>query len=111
MTGKIPAIAAVTIAAILIMPGIGAAFAEGVYLGNTGSQDYAGAYTLEEALKLQRERVELAQQSPDKGSGTPLLVLDGALGASLVSGAVFGVISAAFFVKSRRGRYVAPGLG
>jgi len=111
MNRKTSAIIATTIAAILIAPGIGAVYAEGAYLGNVGPLGQTGQHTLEEALKLQKERVDIALQSADKGSGTPFLALDGALGASLVSGAVFGGVAAAFFVKGRGGRYVAPGTG
>jgi len=111
MTRKTSVIIATTMAAILIAPTIGAAYAEGAYLGNVGDYGETGKNTLEEALRLQKERVDVALQSPDRGSGTPFLAWDGALGASLVSGAVFGGVAAAFFVKSRGGRYVAPGTG
>ena len=44
------------------------AFAQ--YMGNVGQQGQTGAYTLEEALEIQRRRVEAAAANPASGSGT-----------------------------------------
>lgn len=85
------------------------AFAQ--YMGNVKEGEKVGAETLEETLKLQRERVEVAKANPATGSGTPYLAADGVLGASAIAAAVFGGIAAAFFIRGRSGRYAAPGRG
>lgn len=86
------------------------AFAQ-TYFGNVGDSDKTGKNTLEEALKLQHERVVSAGENPATGSGTPYLSADGVLGASAIAGAVFGGIAGAFFLRSRTGRYAAQGRG
>ena len=85
------------------------AFAQ--YMGNIGSEGQTGKYTLEEALELQRRRIESAEANPASGSGTPCLDAGGVVGASVIAGAVFGGIATAFFVKSKQGKYAAPGRG
>jgi hypothetical protein len=85
------------------------AFAQ--YMGNVGSEGETGAYTLEEALEIQRRRVEAAEANPASGSGTPYLDASGVVGASIIAGAVFGGISAAFFIRGRSGKYAAMGRG
>jgi len=87
----------------------GQAFAQ--YMGNVDPSGAAGANTLEETLKLQRDRVEYAQENPATGSGTPYLAADGVLGASAIAAAVFGGIAGAFFIRARSGRYAAQGRG
>ena len=67
--------------------------------------------TLEEHLELATRKVEYADANPATGSGTPYLAADGALGASLIAGAIFGGIATAFFVRGRSGRYAAYGRG
>ena len=67
--------------------------------------------TLEESLKLAKERVQEAQDHPSTGSGTPFLAANGVLGAMGIAGAVFGGIAAAFYLKGRNGRYAAIGRG
>ncbi len=85
------------------------AFAQ--YMGNVDESGKTGKNTLEETLKLQRDRVESAQDNPSTGSGTPYLAADGVLGASAIAAAVFGGIAAAFFIRGRSGRYAAQGRG
>ncbi|MFN3654135.1 MAG: hypothetical protein ACK4TO_02275 [Candidatus Nitrosotenuis sp.] len=85
------------------------AFAQ--YMGNVDEAGKVGANTLEETLKLQRERVNVAKANPATGSGTPYLAADGVLGASAIAAAVFGGIAAAFFIRGRSGRYAAQGRG
>lgn len=87
----------------------GVAYAQ--YLGNVGSDGETGQYTLEEALELQSRRVVLAEDYPGTGSGTPYLDANGVVGASIISGAIFGGIAAAFFFRSRSGKYAAMGRG
>ena len=85
------------------------AFAQ--YMGNVGSEGETGAYTLEEALEIQRRRIEAAEANPASGSGTPYLDAGGVVGASIIAGAVFGGIAAAFFIRGRSGKYAAMGRG
>ena len=88
-----------------------AGVAHAQYLGNVGSQGETGQNTLEEALELQSRRVTLAMENPETGSGTPYLDANGVVGASIISGAIFGGIAAAFFIRSRSGKYAAMGRG
>lgn len=85
------------------------AFAQ--YMGNVGSAGETGQNTLEETLLLAQRRIEAAEANPGSGSGTPYLDASGVLGASIIAGAVFGGIAAAFFVRARSGRYAAMGRG
>ena len=85
------------------------AFAQ--YMGNVGSQGETGTYTLEEALELQKRRIDAAQANPGQGSGTPYLDANGVAGAAVIAGAVFGGISGAFFIRGRSGKYAAMGRG
>ncbi|MBI5147102.1 MAG: hypothetical protein HZA84_07790 [Thaumarchaeota archaeon] len=85
------------------------AFAQ--YMGTVGEGGKTGKNTLEETLKLAKDRVDWAKANPSTGSGTPYLAADGVLGASAISAAVFGGIAAAFFIRGRSGRYAAQGRG
>lgn len=87
------------------------AVAHAQYLGNVGSGGETGKNTLEEALRIQRERILAVQENPGSGSGTPYLDASGVLGASAIAGAVFGGVAAAFFFRSRSGKYAAMGRG
>jgi hypothetical protein len=102
--------AAIIAAAVISMGMTEQAFAQ--YMGNVDTDSgKTGKNTLEEALKLQRARVESAAENPSTGSGTPYLAADGVLGASAIAAAVFGGIAAAFFFRARTGRYAAQGRG
>ena len=81
------------------------------YFGNVGEQGETGSHTLEEALKIQAERVASAEANPATGSGTPIIGADGVIGASIIAGAVFGGIAGAFFIRGRSGKYAAMGRG
>ena len=85
------------------------AFAQ--YMGNVGPEGQTGKYTLEEALELQRRRIELIEQYPDAGSGTPVMSADGIFGAAAITAAIFGGIAGALFLKGRQGKYAAMGRG
>ncbi len=85
------------------------AFAQ--YMGNVGDQGQTGTFTLEEALELQRRRIESAEANPASGSGTPYLSAEGVFGAAAISAAVFGGIAFALFYKSKSGKYAAMGRG
>ncbi len=85
------------------------AFAQ--YMGNVGDQGQTGTFTLEEALALQRARVDSADANPAMGSGTPVLGADGVFGAAAISAAVFGGIAGALFFRSKSGKYAAMGRG
>lgn len=94
---------------VLLIPLGVVAYAQ--YMGNVGEEGKTGKNTLEETLRLSKERVDYTQANPSAGSGTPYLSADGVLGASVIAGAVFGGIAAAFFFKGRHGRYAAIGRG
>ncbi|MBT5200465.1 MAG: hypothetical protein HOM02_01240 [Thaumarchaeota archaeon] len=81
------------------------------YMGNVGGEGETGSYTLEEALELQRRRIESAEANPASGSGTPYLDAGGVVGAAVIAGAVFGGIAGAFFIRGRSGKYAAMGRG
>jgi len=85
------------------------AFAQ--YMGNVGSEGETGSYILEEALEIQRRRIQAAEANPASGSGTPYLDASGVVGASVIAGAVFGGIAGAFFIRGRSGKYAAMGRG
>lgn len=105
-------ILAVGLAAVVVMGYYGTssvAFAQ--YMGNVGPGGETGQNTIEEALRIQAERVRVAENNPGSGSGTPYLDASGVLGASIIAGAVFGGIAAAFFVRARSGKYAAMGRG
>mgnify|MGYP006865017295 CR=1 FL=1 len=85
------------------------AFAQ--YMGNVGDSGETGTYTLEEALELQRRRIESANANPASGSGTPYLDAGGVIGAAVIAGAVFGGIAGAFFIRGMSGKYAAMGRG
>jgi len=88
---------------------LGVAYA--YYAGNVGADGETGQNTLEEALEIQRRRIEAVNENPASGSGTPYLDAGGVLGASAIAGAVFGGIAGAFFFRSRSGKYAAMGRG
>jgi hypothetical protein len=85
------------------------AFAQ--YMGNVGGSGETGKFTLEEALELQRRRIESVQANPEAGSGTPVIDAAGVGGAAVITAAVLGGISGAFMIKSRSGKYAAYGRG
>lgn len=58
--------------------------------------------TLEEQLKLARERIEVVRAHPGDGSGTPYLNPEGVVGATIICGAVFGGIFVAFVVRAKQ---------
>ena len=108
-------IRSILLAGLFAMIGLGSlgfiGFAYGQYMGNVGQAGETGAGTLEETLELARRRIEAAEANPASGSGTPYLDASGVLGASAIAGAVFGGIAAALFIRSRSGKYAAPGRG
>lgn len=102
----------VSVLAIYVLGYYGAySLAAAQYMGNVGSGGETGVNTLEENLELARRRIEAADANPASGSGTPYLSADGVIGASAIAGAVFGGISAAFFIRGRSGKYAAQGRG
>ena len=96
--------------ALIFVPVFGT-FAYAQYMGNVGEGGQTGQNTLEETLELARRRIEAAEANPASGSGTPYLDANGVVGASIITGAIFGGIAAAFFIRSRQGKYAAQGRG
>ncbi len=104
MTGKKIIIATGVMFSILILPSVSSVtFAQ--YL----TQD--GKTGLDDLLQLAQDKVALANDNPNAGSGTPMFAADGVLGALLLSTGIFGGIAATFFIKSRQGKYAALGRG
>jgi hypothetical protein len=58
--------------------------------------------TLEQDLELAKERVQIAKEHPEQGSGTPYLSANGVVGATLISGAVFGGIFVTFVSRAKQ---------
>ena len=110
MTAKKYTIVAAAVFSLLLVPSAtGVSYA--VYLGNVGESGTTGTGTLEEALALAREKVLTTERNPQAGSGTPLLALDGVVGASALTAGVFGVLAAALIAKGRSGKYAIQGAG
>ena len=104
MIGKKTAIVTGVMFSILILPSVSnIAFAQYITTdGQTGLDDY---------LQLAQDKVALANDNPNAGSGTPMFAADGVLGALILSTGIFGGIAATFFVRSRQGKYAAMGRG
>jgi hypothetical protein len=66
------------------------------------SYGYTSPMTLEQELQLARERIKAVQDHPGDGSGTPYLNANGVIGASIISGAIFGSIFVAFIARARQ---------
>ncbi len=108
-------IRAILLAGLFAMIGLGSlgfvGVAYGVYMGNVGDGGETGKLTLEETLELAQRRIDAVRENPASGSGTPYLDASGVLGASAISGAVFGGVAATFFIRARSGKYAAQGRG
>ncbi len=101
-----------TMLSVFFFGAMGAAsIASAQYLGNVGAEGQTGSHTLEEALEIQKRRVDAADANPASGSGTPYLDANGIVGASVIAGAVFGGVAGAFFLRGRSGKYAAMGRG
>jgi hypothetical protein len=71
------------------------------------AQQYPGynsgnTMTLEQELDLAKKKVEMVREHPGEGSGTPYLSANGVVGASAISGAIFGGIFVAFVVRAKQ---------
>lgn len=62
----------------------------------------SGTMTLEQELDLAKKKVEMVKAHPGEGSGTPYLDANGVVGASVISGAIFGGIFMAFVVRAKQ---------
>ena len=61
-----------------------------------------GISSLEEELKLARAKVQMVKDHPATGSGTPFLDANGVVGATIISGGIFGGIFIAFVVRAKQ---------
>ncbi len=68
----------------------------------TYPQSTSGEFTVEEQLKLARDRVDEVKAHPGEGSGTPYLNPDGVIGATIISGSIFGGIFVAFVMRAKQ---------
>ena len=57
------------------------------------------------------EKKEIATQKGAFGSGTPYFAADGVIGSTILTAGVFGGIATIFFLKGRKGKYAAQGMG
>ena len=86
-----------------VLPQLAFAQQYGNYPGST--------MTLEQELELARKKVEIAKEHPGEGSGTPFLNANGVIGATIISGAIFGGIFVTFIVHARqieKGQKIRP---
>lgn len=58
--------------------------------------------TVEQEIELAKKKVELVKEHPGDGSGTPYLDANGVVGASIISGAIFGGIFLTFVVRAKQ---------
>lgn len=96
---------ALLMATAFILPGIQVANAQ--YTGGGGEGTTSGS--IEEQLKLAREKTGLAEQQGAYGSGTSMVAgnIDSTILFIIALVVIFGAVSAAFFVKSRGARRAA----
>jgi hypothetical protein len=87
-----------TVLVALFVASTFAPFAAAQYAGVGGG----GQTTLEDELKLARSKIQAVQNNPHAGSGTPYLDANGVVGASIISGGIFGGIFIAFVVKAKQ---------
>ena len=66
---------------------------------------------LYQGMEDSKIKVEIATQKDATGSGTPIFAADGILGASILSGGIFGGVATMFFLRGRKGKYAAIGRG
>ena len=62
-------------------------------------------------MEQSKAKVDIATKIGAEGSGTPVFDADGILGASILSGGIFGGIAATLFIRGRKGKYAAMGRG
>ena len=88
------------IGAVLVLPFLNIAYAQ--YSAPAGS----GGTTLEEQLKLAKEKITNAKQQGAYGSGTAMFGsnLDNTLIMIIVIGVIIGGVAAAFFAAGTRGK-------
>jgi hypothetical protein len=92
--------------AVALVALIGSAFAVPAF--QIANAQYLGGGTgpsgsIEQQLKLAREKVSSSQQAGAYGSGTPMLgtSINSTLLFIIILAVIFGAISAAFFIRSR----------
>jgi hypothetical protein len=82
-----------------------ATFAAANLMPLAAAQVYPEQYnimTVEQMLEKARERVQIVKVHPGQGSGTPYLDANGVIGASIISGAIFGGIFVAFIARAKQ---------
>ena len=67
-----------------------------------GTYPQGNSMTLEQELDLAKKKVELVKEHPGDGSGTPYLDASGVVGASIITGAIFGGIFVTFVVRAKQ---------
>ncbi len=64
-----------------------------------------------QGMETSKAKVDIANKDGALGSGTPYFAADGVLGASLLSGGIFGGIATLLFIRGKKGKYAAVGRG
>lgn len=64
-----------------------------------------------QVMENSKNKVDIATSEGAEGAGVPIFNAEGVLGASILSGGVFGVIATSFFIRGRKGKYAAMGRG
>ena len=102
---------AATMLSVLFFGAMGAAsIAYAQYLGDACSSGEPGAHVPKDKCSIQLgPPPERADRHTDRGLS--YLDADGAMGASVAMGAVFGGTAGAFFLRGRSGKYAAVGRG
>jgi hypothetical protein len=67
-----------------------------------GQYPSGNTMTLEQEIALAKKKVEMVKEHPGDGSGTPYLDANGVVGATLISGAIFGGIFVAFVMRAKQ---------
>lgn len=95
---------ALLLTAAVMLPGIHMANAQGLYSGGGGEPG-----SIEEQLRLAREKTSLAEQEGAYGSGTSMVSanIDNTILFIIIIVVIFGGVAGAFFARSRGARKVA----
>jgi hypothetical protein len=81
---------------------LSAALPQMAFAQQYGQYNPGNTMTLEQELVLAKKKVEMVKEHPGAGSGTPYLDANGVVGATLISGAIFGGIFVAFVMRAKQ---------
>jgi|SRR5579883_816658 len=81
---------------------LSAALPQMAFAQQYGQYNSGNTMTVEQELDLAKKKVEMVKEHPGAGSGTPYLDANGVVGATLISGAIFGGIFVAFVMRAKQ---------